>query len=94
MKRENLITENLAMGILDTEKKLVYGVLDTANYAIMGYAFVAGDTSDCLEDVGCFPEDIELADAMDVGGVMSGTWPESGAVLIIKMKDDRFKPQE
>lgn len=94
MKRNNLITEHLAMGLLDTEKKLVYGVLNTANYDVMGYVFVAGDTSDCLENVGCFPEDIELADAMDVGGVMSGTWPESGAVLIVKMKDDRFTEEE
>lgn len=89
MKREKLITEHLAMGILDTEKPLVYGVLNTANYDVMGYTFVAGNTSDCLEDVGCFPEDIEKADAMGVGDVMYAEWPDEKAVLIVKMKDAR-----
>lgn len=89
MKRENLITEHLAMGILDTNKKLVYAVLNTANYDIMGYTFIAGDMPDCLEDVGCFPEDIEKADLMEVGGTLYAEWPDEKAILIIKMKDDR-----
>ena len=93
MKRENLITEHLAMGILDTNKKLVYGVLNTANYDVMAYTFVAGDTSDCLEDVGCFPEDIEKADLMEVGGTLYAEWPAEKAVMIVKMKDDRFNDQ-
>ena len=94
MKRENLITEHLAMGILDTDKKVMYGVLNTANYDVMGFVFIAGDTPDCLEDVGCFPEDIEKADMMEVGGTLYAEWPADKAVLIVKMKDDRFKPQE
>lgn len=89
MKRENLITEHLAMGILDTEKKLLYGVINTANYDVMAYTFIAGDSSDCLEDVGCFPEDVEKADLMNVGDVLYAEWPADKAVLIIKMKDDR-----
>ena len=81
------------MGILDTNKKLVYGVLNTANYDVMAYTFVAGDTSDCLEDVGCFPEDIEKADLMEVGGTLYAEWPAEKAVMIVKMKDDRFNDQ-
>lgn len=94
MKRESLITEHLAMGILDTDKKVMYGVINTANYDVMGYAFVGGDTPECLEDVGCFPEDIEKADLMEVGGTLYAGWPEDKAILIIKMKDDRFASQE
>ena len=94
MKRENLITEHLAMGILDTDKKVMYGVLNTANYDVMGFVFIAGDTPDCLEDVGCFPEDIEKADLMNVGDVLYAEWPADKAVLIVKMKDDRFTAQE
>lgn len=94
MKRENLITEHLAIGILETEKKLLYGIINTANYDVMGYCFVAGDTPDCLEDVGCFPEDIEKADLMEVGGTMYAEWPAERAVIIIKLKDDRFAEQE
>ena len=52
MKRENFITEHLASGILDTDKRLLYGVINTDNYDVMGYVFVAGDTPDCLEDEG------------------------------------------
>ena len=84
-----MITEHLVLGILDTEKPLVYGVLNTANYDVMGYIFLAGNTSDCLEDVGCFPEDIEKADAMGVGDVLYAEWPDEKAVLIVKMKDAR-----
>ncbi len=94
MKRENLITEHLAMGILETEKKLLYGIINTANYDVMGYCFIAGDTSDCLEDVGCFPEDIELADALEIGGTLYAEWPAERAVIIIKLKDDRLSVQE
>lgn len=94
MKRENLITEHLAMGILDTEKKLLYGVINTANYGVMGFIFIAGDTSDCLEDVGCFPENIEKADMMNVGDVLCAEWPDDKAILIVKVKDDRFTAQE
>lgn len=94
MKRENMITENLAMGILDTDKKLLFGVLNTANHdGVMGYVFVAGDTPDCLETVGCFPEDIEAADIMTTGRVIYGGWPSDKAVVIIKMKDDRGKSE-
>lgn len=84
-----MITEHLVLGILDTEKPLVYGVLNTANYDVMGYIFLAGNTSDCLEDVGCFPEDIEKADAMGVGDILYAEWPAEKAVVIVKMKDDR-----
>ena len=91
MKRENLITEHLAMGILDTDKKVMYGVLNTANYDVMGFVFIAGDTPDCLEDVGCFPEDILEADKLPVGGVHQvKEWPAENAILIVKMKDDRI----
>ena len=90
MKRENLITEHLAMGILDTDKKVMYGVLNTANYDVMGFIFIAGDTSDCLEDVGCFPEDIERADSLRVGETISAEWPAENAVIIVKMKDARI----
>ena len=90
MKRENLITEHLAMGILDTDKKVMYGVLNTANYDVMGFIFIAGDTSDCLEDVGCFPEDIERADRLKVGETISAEWPAENAVIIVKMKDARI----
>lgn len=89
MKRENLITEHLALGILDTDKQLLYGIINTANYDSMGYVFIAGDTPDCLEDVGCFPEDIEAADKLDVGGVLYAEWQTEKAILIIKMKDAR-----
>ena len=94
MKREKLITEHLAIGILDTEKKVMYAVLNTANYDVMGYTFVAGDAADCLENVGCFPEDIEKADAMGVGDILYAEWPAEKAVLIVKMKDDRFTEEE
>ena len=94
MKREKLITEHLAIGILDTEKKVMYAVLNTANYDVMAYTFVAGDTPDCLENVGCFPEDIEKADAMGVGDILYAEWPAEKAVLIVKMKDDRFSEEE
>lgn len=90
MKREEMITENLAIGLLETAKKLVYGVLNTANYDVMGYAFVAGDTPECLETVGCLPEDIEAADIMETGGVIYGGWPTDKAIIIVKMKDDRL----
>ena len=90
MKRENYITEHLAMGILETGKKLVYGVLNTARYDVTGYAFVAGDTPDCLDDLGCSPEDIALADKMAVGETLNADWPVDRAVIIIKMRDDRF----
>ena len=89
MNKSDLITEHLAMGLLNTEKSLVYGVLNTANYDVMGFVFIAGDTSDCLDDVGCFPEDVEKADLMNVGDVLYAEWPAEKAVLIIKMKDDR-----
>lgn len=52
------------------------------------------DCIDCLEDVGCLEEDIEKADLMEVGGTMYGGWPDDRAIIIVKMKDDRFKPQE
>ena len=94
MKRENLITENLAMGILDTDKKLVYGVLNTDNYDVMGFVFVAGDTPDCLEEAGCWEEDIEKADRMEVGDMICAEWLADKAILIVKMKDDRFATQE
>ena len=90
MKRENMITEHLALGILDTEKPLVFGVLNTANYDVMGYTFVAGDSSDCLEDVGCFPEDIVKADQLEVGDIMYAEWLNDRAIAIIKMKDARI----
>jgi hypothetical protein len=90
MNKSDLITEHLAMGLLNTEKPLVFGVLNTANYDLMGFVFVAGDDSGCLEDVGCFPEDIEKADLMEVGGTMFGGWPDDRAIIIVKMKDDRF----
>ena len=77
------------MGILETEKKLLYGIINTANYDVMGYYFIAGDTSDCLEDVGCFPEDIEKADRMKVGETLSAEYPSENAIIIIKMKDSR-----
>lgn len=86
-----MITENLAIGLLDTCKKLVYGVLNTDNYDVMGYVFVAGDTSECLETVGCLPEDIEAADIMETGGVIYGGWPADKAIVIVKMKDVRFE---
>ena len=89
MKRENLIAEHLALGILYTDKQLLYGIINTANYDSMGYVFVAGDTSDCLEDVGCFPEDIEAADKLDVGGVHFPDWITERAIVIIKLKDAR-----
>ena len=86
-----MITENLAIGLLDTDKKLVYGVLNTDNYDVMGYVFVAGDTPECLETVGCLSEDIEAADIMETGGVIYGGWPADKAIIIVKMKDDRFE---
>ena len=85
-----MITENLAIGLLNTEKKLVYGVLNTDNFDVMGYSFVAGDTSDCLFDLGCWEEDIEKADMMNVGDILYAAWPEDKAIIIVKMKDARF----
>lgn len=89
MKRENYITENLALGLLDTEKKLVYGVLNTANYDVMGYVFIAGNGPDCLASVGCGEEDIELADKIKVGETVNAEWLTDRAIIIIKMKDTR-----
>lgn len=89
MKRENYITENLAIGLLDTEKPLVFGVLNTANYDVMGYAFVAGDSVECLESVGCFPEDAQEADKLRVGESLSSEWISENAVIIVKLKDSR-----
>lgn len=94
MERSNFITENLAIGLLDTAKPLVFGILDTAAYDVMGYAFVAGDSVDCLESIGCFPEDIQKADDLKVGEVMYADWPEEKAILIVKMKDDRIIVQQ
>ena len=90
MKRKNFITENLALGLLDTDKPLVFGVLNTANYDVMGYCFIAGDSVECLESVGCFPEDIYRADQLRVGESISAEWPAENAVIIIKMKADRI----
>ena len=89
MKRENYITEHLASGILDTDKRLLYGVINTDNYDVMGYVFVAGDTPDCLEDVGCSQEDIALADKMAVGDTLYADWLTDKAVIIVKMRDNR-----
>ena len=86
-----MITENLAIGLLETGKKLVYGVLNTSNYDVMGYVFVTGDTPDCLEDVGCWEEDIEKADMLQVGETMVAEWTSDRAIIIVKMKDDRFE---
>lgn len=91
MKREDFITEHLASGILDTDKKLLYGVINTDNYDVMGYVFVAGDTPGCLEDVGCMEEDIEKADLMGVGMTMYADWPTDRAIIIIKLRDNRFE---
>lgn len=91
MKREEMITENLAIGLLETSKKLVYGVLNTANYDVMGYVFVAGDTPECLEEVGCWEEDIEKADMMKVGETVVAEWTTDRAIIIVKMKDERFE---
>ena len=91
MKREEMITENLAIGLLETDKKLVYGILNTSNYDVMGYVFVAGDTQDCLEDVGCWEEDIEKADMLQVAETMVAEWTSDRAIIIVKMKDDRFE---
>ena len=91
MKREEMVTENLAIGLLETGKKLVYGVLNTAYYDLMGYAFIAGDTPECLGEVGCSEEDIEAADIMEIGSVIYGGWPADKAIVIIKMKDDRLE---
>jgi hypothetical protein len=44
--------------------------------------------------VGCWEEDIEKADLMEVGGTMYADWPDDRAIIIVKMKDDRFKHQE
>ena len=89
MEKREFITENLATGILTTDKPLVFGILNTENYDVMGYYFVAGDTPECLEALGCFPEDVERADAMEVGDSIYADWPASKAILIVKMKDDR-----
>jgi len=90
MIRENFISEHLAIGILGTEKKLVYGIITTENYDVMGYSFVAGDTSDCLESMGFLPEGIEKADLLEVGGTMYADWThDNQAVIIIKLKDRR-----
>lgn len=91
MKREEMITENLAIGLLETDKKLVYGLLNTANYDVMGYVFVAGDTPECLYEVGCWEEDIEKADMMKVGETMVAEWTADRAIIIVKMKDERFE---
>ena len=90
MKRE-MITENLAMGLLNTEKPLVYGVINTANFDVMGYVFIAGDTTeDCLESVGCLEDDILAADKLRVGETWSSpNWPAENAIIIIKVRDDR-----
>lgn len=89
MKRENYITEHLASGILDTDKRLLYGVINTDNYDVMGYVFVAGDTPDCLEDVGCMGEDVERADRMGVGDTLYADWITDKAVIIVKLRDTR-----
>lgn len=89
MKREDFITEHLASGILDTDKRLLYGVINTDNYDVMGYVFIAGDTPDCLEDVGCTEEDIERADLMGVGDTLYADWLTDKAVIIIKLRDTR-----
>ena len=89
MKRENYITEYLASGILDTDKPLEYGVLNTENYGVIGYHFIAGVDSSCLEELGCFPEDIEKADRMKVGETLSAEYPSENAIIIIKLKDSR-----
>ena len=88
--REEVVTENLALGLLHTDKPLVYGVLNTANYDVMGYTFVAMDDSTGLANIGCSPEDCVAADMLPVGGVYSSLeWPAENAILIVKMKDDR-----
>lgn len=89
MRRENFITEHLASGILDTDKRLLYGVINTDNYDVMGYVFVAGDTPDCLEDVGCMGEDVERADRMGVGDTLYADWITDRAIIIVKLRDTR-----
>ena len=79
----------LATDILNTDKPLVFGIINTANYDVMGYMFVAGDTPDCLMEVGCWDEDVEKADRLKVGETISAFWLEDNAVIIIKLKDSR-----
>lgn len=88
--RENFITENLASGFLDTDKPLVYGVLDTANYDVMGYSFIAGDSPECLKELGCWDEDIIKADKLNVGETLVSDWHVEDAIIVIKMKDARI----
>ena len=89
MYNGRFVTEHLAMGLLDTDKDLVFAVLNTANYDVMGYVFIAGNTPKCLEDVGCWEEDIQKADEMGVGEMIYGDWTAEKAIIIIKMKDTR-----
>lgn len=91
MKRENLITENLASGILDTDKPLVYGIINTDNYDVMGYYFIAGDSPECLKTLGCWDEDVIKADGLRIGETLSADWPSENAIIIVKIKDSRLK---
>ena len=83
-------TEHLATGFLNTDKPLIYGVLNTANYDVVAYFFIAVEDSKQLETLGCFDDDIERADKLKVGeSFSSDNWPAENAVIIIKMKDER-----
>jgi hypothetical protein len=90
-----MITEHLSTGLLNTEKSLIYGILNTANYDVTAYVFIAGDTSDCLASVGCFDDDIDRADKLKIGeSFQSENWPTETAIIMVKMKDDRQKNEE
>lgn len=85
-------SQTLNDGILATDKPLLYGIINTANYDVMGYSFIAVDTPEGLENIGCLPDDIDRADGLEVGGTFSSlNWPAENAIIIIKLKDDRKK---
>lgn len=85
------ITENLATGLLNTDKPIVYGIVTTAKNDAMGYMFIALKDPEDLSFVGILPEDIAVADGLPVGGTHTVDWPVEKATVIVKLKDDRQK---
>ena len=89
-EKRQMIIENLALGLLNTDKPLVYAVINTANFDVMGYSFIAMDDSEGLSDLGVEEDDIERADKLAVGETFaSKNWPTENAIIIVKVKDAR-----
>lgn len=75
----------------DEDKPLAYCVINTQNYdGGTGVTVVNAERPEDLSSVGLDGDDIRKADALPVGGTMECEWPAAGAVILVKIKDNRI----